>query len=298
MSTAAGGDPPIAQLDRLRARLGAGEPYEGELLSSIALAVTALDPTGTEDTLGALGGNNGVRLHHSLVAWASLMPGERVVDIGCGAGAATREAALAVGPEGTVVGIDACTEAIAAARQRTPTGLGIDYRVQRAERLGGIADRSVDCVLASLVLEQIPDLEVLLRELWRVLRPGGRIIASVTDFDQFRAADAAFYGAAVAVVGWHARGALAGRSVRATIPRDARDRRAFERAGFQGIEERDVQLVAELDTEEAAWALFSRSMVGQVLSGLGRLDLRGALAERVPHTLYLPIRFLRMRRPG
>lgn len=298
MSAAVGSDPRVAHLDRLRARLAAGEPYEGELLSAIALAVTALDPTGTEDTLGQLGGNNGVRLHQSLVAWASLMPGERVLDIGCGAGATTREAALAVGPDGTVIGIDACSEAIDAARDRTPSGLGVAYRVQRAERLTGIPDRSVDCVLASLVLEQIPDLEVLLRELWRVLRPGGRIIASVNDFDQFRAADAAFYGAAVATVGWHARGALAGRSVRATIPRDARDRRAFERAGFQGIEERDIQLVAELETEEQAWALFSRSMTGQVLGGLGRLDLRGALAARVPHTLYLPMRFLRMRRPG
>ncbi len=298
MTTGLPVDPRVATLERLRARLASGEPYAGELAAACALAVTALDPTATEDTLGRLGGNGGVTLHHSLVSWASLVPQERVLDIGCGAGAAAREAAAVVGPDGSVIAIDACVEAISAARERTPSGLGIDYRVMRAERLTGIPDRTVDCVLASLVLEQIADLEVLMRELWRVLRPGGRIIASVTDFDQFRAADAAFYGAAVAVVAWHARGAVAGRGVRATIPRDARDRRAFEHAGFRGIEERDVQLVAELATEDDAWALFSRSMVGQVLGPLGRLDLRGVLAARVPHTLYLPMRFLRIRRPG
>jgi SAM-dependent methyltransferase len=298
MSSAPPIDPRVTHLDRLRARLAAGEPYADELLSSVALAVTALDPTGTEDTLGRLDGNGAVQLHTSLVSWASLVPGERVLDVGCGAGAVARAAAATVGPEGVVIGVDACREAIDAAIDRTPSGLGVTYRVLRIERLAGIPDRSVDCVTMSLVLEQLPDLEAAMRELWRVLRPGGRIVASVTDFDQFRPVDAAFYGAALAVVAWHARGAVAGRAVRPTIPRDRRDRTAFEHAGFAGVEERDIQLVAELATEDDAWALFSRSMLGQVVGPLGRLDLRGVLAARVPHTLYLPMRFLRMRRPG
>jgi len=291
-------DPRTTHLDRLRARLAAGEPYAGDLLSSLALAVTALDPTGTEDTLGELEGNGAVHLHRSLVSWASLVPGERVLDVGCGAGAITRAAAEAVGPTGTVVGIDACREAIDAAVERTPAGLGVTYLVRRVEQLTGLPDRSFDCITMGLVLEQLPDLEAAMRELRRVVRPGGRIVASVTDFDQFRPADAAFYGAALAVVAWHARGAVTGRAVRPTIPRDRRDRSAFEHAGFAGVEERDIQLVADLATEDAAWALFSRSMLGMLVGPLARLDLRGALAIRVPHTLYLPMRYLRMRRPG
>jgi SAM-dependent methyltransferase len=168
----------------------------------------------------------------------------------------------------------------------------------RAERLHGIADRSIDCITASLVLEQLTDLGAVAREMFRVLRPGGRVVASVMDFDRFRPADAQMFGAILAVVGWHARGALSGRASRATIPRDPEDMRAIRGAGLASIEERDAQLIAVLESEEQAWALFSRSLIGQLLDPLGRLDLRGVLAAHVPHTLYLPIRFLRTRRPG
>jgi ubiquinone/menaquinone biosynthesis C-methylase UbiE len=291
-------DPRVVHLERLRARIAGGEPMTGELASAFALAATAVDPMATEETLGRLGGNGGITLYRSLVGWAALVPRERVLDIGCGSGGATREAALAVGPAGAVIGIDACPEAITAARERTPSELGVNYRVLRAEHLHGIPDRSVDCITASLVFEQIPDLPQVAREMYRILRPGGRIVASVMDFDQFRPADAAFFGAVLALVAWYARGALSGRAARATMPRDPEDRRAFQRAGFATVEERDAQLIAVLETEEDAWNLFSRSLIGPLLDPLGRLDLRGVLAARVPHTLYLPIRFLRTRRPG
>jgi ubiquinone/menaquinone biosynthesis C-methylase UbiE len=291
-------DPRILHLERLRARIAAGEPMAGDLAATFALAATALDPMATEETLVRLGGNGGVELYRSLVAWAGLAPRERVLDIGCGSGGATREAVRAVGPDGSVIGVDASSEAVAAARERTPPELGVDYRILRAEHLHGIPDRSVDCITASLVLEQLADLPLAAGEMYRVLRPGGRIVASVMDFDQFRPADAAFFGAVVAVVAWHARGALSGRASRATLPRDPQDRSAFQHAGFATIEERDVQLIAVLETEDDAWALFSRSMIGQLLGPLGRLDLRGVLAAHVPHTLYLPVRFLRTRRPG
>jgi SAM-dependent methyltransferase len=148
------------------------------------------------------------------------------------------------------------------------------------------------------VFEQLVDLPAVAREMFRVLRPGGRIVASVMDFDQFRPADAHLFGAVIAVVAWHARGALSGRASRATMPRDPRDMRAFRSAGLASIEERDAQLIAVMENEEQAWALFSRSLIGQLLDPLGRLELRGVLAAHVPHTLYLPIRFLRTRRPG
>jgi 2-polyprenyl-3-methyl-5-hydroxy-6-metoxy-1,4-benzoquinol methylase len=288
----------VLELERLRTRICAGEPMVGELAASFALAATALDPTATEDTLGRLGGNGGVELYRSLVGWAALVPRERVLDIGCGSGGATRQAAHAVGTEGSVIGIDACTEAIAAAHEHTPAHLGVTYRLMRAEQLDGIPDRSIDCITASLVFEQLVDLRAVAAEMFRVLRPGGRIVASVMDFDRLRPADAQLFGGVLAVVASHARGALSGRASRATIPRDPEDMRALRGAGLASIEERDAQLIAVMDDENAAWALFSRSLIAQMLDPLGRLELRGVLAAHVPHSLYLPIRFLRTRRPG
>jgi SAM-dependent methyltransferase len=285
-------------LEAVRRRLAAGEPLAGDLLVALSAAATAADPAATEDTLAALSGNGGVHLHRSLVGWAALVARERVLDVGCGAGGTARAAAEAVGEGGFVVAVDRCPEAVEEARRRTPDDLVVLHRVADVARLEAVPDRGMDCVVASLLLDQLPDLGPALRELHRVLRPGGRLVASVMDFDQFRPADAAFMGAPLAVVARHAPGAFAGRGSRATIPRERADAAAFREAGFSSVEERDVQLVAPFETPEAAWALFGRSLMARMLGEEGRAELRAALAARVPHTLYLPVRFLRTRRPG
>jgi len=79
-------------------------------------------------------------------ATPSLVP---LVEAGVLAGS---EAVRAVGPDGSVIGVDASSEAVAAARERTPPELGVDYRIMRAEHLHGIPDRSVDCITARLAL--------------------------------------------------------------------------------------------------------------------------------------------------
>jgi SAM-dependent methyltransferase len=285
-------------LDAVRARLAAGEPLTGDLAVALVRAATALDPGATEDTLAVLSGNGGVDLHGSLVGWAALVARERVLDVGCGAGGTARAAARAVGEEGFVVAVDRCPEAVAEAQRRTPDDTLVLYRVADAAALEAVPDRAMDCVVASLVLDQLPDLAAGLAELFRVLRPGGRLVASVVDFDAFRPADAAFMGPVLAVVARHAPGAFAGRGSRATIPRERPDAAAFRAAGFSGLEERDVQLVAPFATADDAWALFSRSLMARMLDDAGRGALRAALAARVPHTLYLPVRYLRTRRPG
>ncbi len=63
-------------------------------------------------------------------------------------------------------------------------------------------------------------------------------------------------------------------------------------------EERDVQFAAPMDDIDAAWRLFGRTHIARLLDEDGQRDLKAAIARRLPHTLYIPLRFLRSRRPG
>lgn len=289
---------PAAVLAECRARLVAGQHFEGSLATSFYRAADALDPTATEEVLGTLPGSAGVQLYENLIAWAPVRNGEVVIDIGCGSGGSTRAAAAAVGAQGRVIGVDPVAECLAAARERTPDDLPVEYRRLSGERLTGVPDRSADGVVLSLVLEQAQDMASLLTEAARVLRPGGRLVASVMAWDRLRPMDHGLWGSVLAVVARHAPGSLVGRASRASIPHEPEDAAAFVQAGLLVPEERDAQLAVVMQTEEDAWAFFSRTYLFRMLDEAGQDSLRRALARRVPHTLSLPIRFLRTRRPG
>lgn len=294
---------PIAQapgeaLDEIRALVADGTPLTGALAGRFHRAVNATDPTATEDSIAVLPGNRGVHLYDTLVSWAPIHPGEQVLDLGCGSGGASRAAARIVGPEGMVVAIDNSPECLAAAQERTDAEMPVIYRRGDIQRMPTVPDRTFDCALASMVLDQIEDLGPLLTEVFRVLRPGGRFVASVTAFDRLRPIDASFMGSVIAVVGRHAPGALAGRASRASIPHEPFDQIAFKEAGLATVEEQDVQLAAVMEDIDDAWRVFSRTYIAQILDEEGREDLRRVLARRMPHTLYLPMRLLRTRRPG
>ena len=289
---------PEAALAEIRAHLREGRPLVGSLATAFYRAMAAVDPAAVEDSLAVLPGNGNVHVYESMLAWASLVPGEQILDVGCGSGGATRVAAALVGPRGLVVGIDPVSQTLAVARRRTPAGLPIVYRPGQVERLSGIEDRRFDVVVASMVLEQVNDLAVALAEISRVLRPGGRLVASVMAFDRLRPFDSGLMGAVLAVVGRHAPGALVGRASRASIPGEPEDAEAFRLAGLNTPEERDAQLAVVMADAEEALTVFGRSAIWHMLDDEGRAALRRVLERRTPHTLYLPVRFLRTRRPG
>src|SRR5687768_8455673 len=81
-------DDPLETLRFVRARLSEGAQLAGPLATTFYRAVHALDPGATEESMAVLPGNRGVHLYDSLVSWASLVAGERVLDIGCGSGGA------------------------------------------------------------------------------------------------------------------------------------------------------------------------------------------------------------------
>lgn len=111
-------------------------------------------------------------------ALGPVRPGEALLDLGCGAGFDAFIAAQLVGPEGRVVGIDLSPEMVAVAEAgRAEAGLPqVEFREAAIEALP-FPDASFDVALSNGVLNLVPDKPAALREVFRVLRPGGRLQA-------------------------------------------------------------------------------------------------------------------------
>ncbi len=109
-------------------------------------------------------------------------PGEDVLDLGSGAGTDSLVAALMVGSEGSVTGIDMTPEMIENAREGAAAlGLGNVAFVEGEIEEFPFEDESFDVVISNGVIDLLPDKEVVFASIYRVLRPGGRIqFADVT----------------------------------------------------------------------------------------------------------------------
>jgi SAM-dependent methyltransferase len=106
----------------------------------------------------------------------ALRPGERVVDVGCGAGIDSLIAATMVGPQGRVLGVDMTPAMLAKARRAAAAGgfANVEFREGYGEALP-VPDGWADVVISNGVLNLMPDKAAALAEMARVLAPGGRL---------------------------------------------------------------------------------------------------------------------------
>jgi ubiquinone/menaquinone biosynthesis C-methylase UbiE len=113
-----------------------------------------------------------------LVAAADLQPGESVLDVACGTGVIAKPALAAVAPSRGVVGLDVNPGMLAVAQKETPRDAGIEWREASAESMP-LQDGAFDVVLCQMGLQFVPNKLGALREMRRVLAPGGRGLISV-----------------------------------------------------------------------------------------------------------------------
>ena len=145
-----------------------GDTAASAMSASVGYTAEELASVPAEANLG-LGCGNPLRA-------AELKPGETVIDLGSGAGLDTFLAGVAVGRRGKAVGVDMTPEMLSAARRiaRENRIRNVEFRLGEIENLPA-ADNSFEVCISNCVINLSPNKGKVYREIFRVLKPGGRL---------------------------------------------------------------------------------------------------------------------------
>jgi ubiquinone/menaquinone biosynthesis C-methylase UbiE len=136
------------------------------------------------------------RFGRSTIERLDLKRGADVLDVCCGSGASAIPAAQAVGPEGSVLGIDLAERLLESARAKAKVhGLdNVEFRV--GDMLDpGLPESSFDAVVCVFGIFFVPDMTAAVRELWKVVRPGGKLAVTTWGPRFFEPGNTAFWNA-------------------------------------------------------------------------------------------------------
>jgi ubiquinone/menaquinone biosynthesis C-methylase UbiE len=126
----------------------------------------------------------------------NLLPGERVLDVCSGTGASALPAAVKVGPHGKVVAVDLAEKLLAEAKVKAEAKhlKNLEFRVGDMLSLD-YPDASFDAVICVFGIFFVPDMAAAVRELWRNVRPGGRLVITTWGESLFEPANSLFWQA-------------------------------------------------------------------------------------------------------
>jgi SAM-dependent methyltransferase len=191
-------------------------------------------------------------------AFAHLRPGETIVDLGCGGGLDVLLATSRVGPSGRAIGIDMTAEMIDRARRNAARPINgqmltnVEFYQATLDRLP-LAEGRVDCIISNCVINLVPDKRVVFGEMFRVLKPGGRL--AISDIALKKPLPEDLLQSVMAYVGCIA-GALMVEEYE----------RGLRRAGFEAVQvmdtRKDLNVYAQVDNQSACCSLPMTSSTG------------------------------------
>ncbi len=211
-----------------------------------------------------------------MVGRARPKPGDSVLDVACGTGVVTRLAAEAVGPSGSVAGLDVDPGYLEVARSLPTTGgARIDYHEGSATGMP-FADNSFDIALCQQGLQFFPDRSASLVEMRRILRPEGKAVLSVWRESRFSPG----YHALLEALERHGEGMNA-KPATFSLPDPDRLSGLAEAAGFREVTVEKACLSVRFESPERFTEIIAASgpSIGRALARLGDEEVAALLED-------------------